>query len=88
MTTTVTSGRHSADSAVLDDRRGGRGSAATCGDVAGTDKVAVPKVATVATCEATSFGLWGSAGALRTGRRCPALIETDHLDAGHLGLVA
>jgi hypothetical protein len=87
MAASVTSGRHGAGSAVRDDGISRRGSAASRGDVAGTDNVAVPKVATGPTREAPAPGLGTSRLALRTGRRGAPLVDAHDVDARELRLV-
>ena len=87
MAASVTSGRHGAGSAVRDDGICRRGSAASRGDVAGTDDVAVPEVATGPTREAPAPGLGRPRLALRTGRRGAPLVDAHDVDAREVSLV-
>jgi hypothetical protein len=91
MTTSVTPSRHSTGAAVLDERR--KASARTAaaspgGDVAGTDKVAMPPKIAVWTAKPASTGLPNALPAARTGRGSATLVHHSELDPGSFGLVA
>src|ERR1700730_143317 len=64
-----------------------RGSAAPCGDVSGTDEIAVARVPAVRAGERASFWLRDNSVALRAGGRRPPLVHQHHLDPRQLRLV-